>query len=372
MTLRQRRKGQAKGKRNKNDQPAHADDKSMPPQDDDATSKAAAAAASSPTKWSRTVILALVAFVAVVVGAVVASTVVFSQDEVSGTDKPTHSPSPSPSPPSSSATDAPSASASESEGALPLFTTMGTYELLETVPHDANAFTQGLQLVNGTLYEGTGLYGESQVRIVDLKTGQVLDQHDMEAQYFGEGLSYYTDAESGQGRLIQLTWKEQTGFLYDPVSLQVLDSFSYSTTTTQGWGITFQPETREFLVSDGSKYLHTWSADTSTFLKETKKVAASFQREDMQEAATISMLNELEWDPFQSDSVLANVWYQDSIIRIDIATGFVTKIYNLQSLFRNRPAGADVLNGIAVTDTANELWVTGKLWPSMFRIRLIE
>jgi glutamine cyclotransferase len=100
-------------------------------------------------------------------------------------------------------------------------------------------------------------------------------------------------------------------------------------------------------------------------------VAVTFQQHDMEEAETVSRLNELEWDPFQSDSVLANVWYQDSILRIDIATGFVPKKYNLQSLFPNRPSGVDVLNGIAVTSVANEIWVTGKLWPNMFRIRLI-
>jgi glutamine cyclotransferase len=195
----------------------------------------------------------------------------------------------------------------------------------------------------------------------------------MDDQYFGEGLCSYTDSESGQRRLIQLTWKKQTGFLYDPVSLQLLDSFSYSTTTSEGWGITFQAETREFLVSDGSQYLHTWSADSITPLfQETSKVAVSFQRQDMQQAETLKRINELEWDPFHSDSVLANVWYQDSIVRIDIASGFVTKIYDLTSLFPNRPSGADVLNGIAVTSVANEIWVTGKLWPNMFRILLVD
>jgi glutamine cyclotransferase len=337
------------------------DSRNMPPEDDHAAS-------ASTRKWSPTFRWMFVAIsVAVVIG--VPCVVVFSGNENTGGN--------------------PSAAAEESgtgatinttistgKPAVPKFTAMGTFELLETVPHDANAFTQGLELINSThYYESTGLYGKSQVRIVDLQTGQVLDRYFMDDQYFGEGLCSYTDSESGQRRLIQLTWKKQTGFLYDSMSLQLLDSFSYNTTTSEGWGITFQPKTREFIVSDGSQYLHTWSADTSstsTRFKETNKVAVSFQQPDMQQAETVSRLNELEWDPFQSDSVLANVWYQDSILRIDIATGFVTKMYNLQSLFPNRASGVDVLNGIAVTSVANEIWVTGKLWPSMFRIRLVD
>jgi glutamine cyclotransferase len=108
--------------------------------------------------------------------------------------------------------------------------------------------------------------------------------------------------------------------------------------------------------------------------QETKKVPVSFQRKDMPDVAILRNINELEWDPFDSSTVLANVWFQDVILRIDIATGFVTKTYNLQSLFpkANRPASADVLNGIAVTSVANEIWVTGKLWPNMFRIRLLD
>jgi glutamine cyclotransferase len=320
------------------------------------------------------------------------------QDDAGSTGKPTDSPTTKPTDsPTGKPTDGPSAkpsststkSPSESPTAVPsdsptaqspLFTTQGTFELLETAPHDDKAFTQGLELVNSTHYwESTGLYGESQVRIVNIQTGEITHRHIMDDQYFGEGMCYYTDAQTGQGRLIQLTWKEQTGFLYDPVTLEQFDSFSYSTTNSQGWGITFQPETRKFLVSDGSQYLHTWAADRTnstvaspTMFEETSKVAVWFQVRGMQAASTLNMINELEWDPFQSDTVLANVFYQDSIVRIDIATGFVTAIYNLQSLFPNRPQSADVLNGIAVTSVANELWVTGKLWPNMYRIRLVD
>jgi len=251
----------------------------------------------------------------------------------------------------------------------PLLTTVGSFELLETVPHDSDAFTQGLQLVNGTLYEGTGLYGESEMRIVDLQTGAVLDRHVMDGQYFGEGISYYADETTGQGKLIQLTWKEQTGFLYDPATLEATGNFTYETTTTQGWGISYRPASHEFLVSDGSQYIHTW--DASTLQETTQKVPVTVLREGMLQASTVRQINELEWDPF-TDTLLANVWFRDVILRINVQTGFVTKIYDLGSLFTNRPASADVLNGIAVTEVPNELWVTGKLWPSMFRIRLID
>jgi glutaminyl-peptide cyclotransferase len=284
---------------------------------------------------------------------------------------------PSPADVSTGASPAPSLTARPTPPTPPRFTALGTFHVLETVPHDATAFTQGLVMMDMShntsqkttiYYEGTGLYGESQVRIVDLATGTVLRRHVMDRRFFGEGLCYYPDPVTGQGRLIQITWQEQTGFVYDATDLTVQENFTYATTNGQGWGISYAPVRKEFYVSDGTAFLHTWDAATRT---ETSKVAVTMQRQGMTSAAEIGRINALEWDPY-TDTVYANVWMQDVILRIDPVTGFTRSIYDLQQLYPNRPSGTDVLNGIALTGTANEIWVTGKLWPNMYRIRLIE
>lgn len=248
------------------------------------------------------------------------------------------------------------------------YTLVGSYRLLETVPHDSSAFTQGLLIENGTLYEGTGLYqGRSNVRIVDLASGSVLLQTDLEDEYFGEGIAYYPDKETGEGRIIQLTWREQTGFIYNASNLERLETFTYSTHTSEGWGISYIAERHEFFVTDGSHYLITWDADTR---EETSRIPV-MMRYINQDEQRLKWLNELEYDPF-TNTVLANVWQKDVLARIDARRGFVTTIYGLSGLFVDRPQGADVLNGIALTDKPNELWVTGKWWPNMYRIRLLD
>jgi glutamine cyclotransferase len=258
-------------------------------------------------------------------------------------------------------------------------TTMGTFELLETVPHDANAFTQGLQSVpddrtttasttstTSKMYESTGLYGASDVRIVDVATGGVLLKTELQSQFFGEGLTYYVDSLAQEGRLVQLTWKEQTGFVYDPTTLVQLSNFTYKTFNTEGWGITYRADQNIFYVTDGSTFVHTWNVE----FQEIAKVPVTMQNTATSNPSTLNLINELEWD-VNSRTLLANVWMQDVLIRIQPETGFVTTVYDLTTLFLNRPNSADVLNGIALTDVPDELWVTGKLWPNMYRIRLI-
>jgi glutamine cyclotransferase len=251
-------------------------------------------------------------------------------------------------------------------------TRKSSFELLETVPHDASAFTQGLVVIaqgdNITLYEGTGLYGRSQLRIVDLPTGQVLQRYSLPSNYFGEGIAYYTTSE-GDGRIVQLTWKERTAFIYDSETLELLSEFQFSTKKNEGWGITHRRNASSFVVSDGSSSLHMW--DETTF-SETSRVRVISKWFGL--SMPMHNLNELEWDPF-TDTILANVWRKNYLLRIDPDTGVVTNQYNLKSLFppNERPGGADVMNGIAlVPNTADEVWVTGKLWPYMFRIRLID
>jgi glutamine cyclotransferase len=282
------------------------------------------------------------------------------------TDSPTDSPFASPtdnstSSPTTNPTPKPSkAPTTNAPTPLPV-TVFGEFELLETVRHDSGAFTQGLELVpdNPNLYfESTGLYGSSSIRIVDLATGEVQERHNLSDSYFGEGMTYF------DGKLVQITWKEATGFVYDASNLNVLEVFSYETTNGEGWGICYVQEQDIFYVTDGTSYLHTWNRNFELIDKvDVTTRTAQFG------AQSLLNLNELEWDPF-TNTVLANVWKQNDIVRIDPQTGFVTHRYNLGSLYR--PSGADVLNGIARTDTQNEFWVTGKRWSNMYRIRLID
>lgn len=246
------------------------------------------------------------------------------------------------------------------------FTVDGSFRTLESVPHDANAFTQGLVLLeDGTLYEGTGLYGQSTLREVDLNTGVVLRSIDLSSDFFGEGVAYYT--QNGQGRLIQITWREKTGFVYDSEDFSRLQTFSFSSTVDQGWGITHDPVRNVFWMTDGSSNLHEWDVTTR---RELRRIPVTLQREGDAESTPVSQLNELEWDP-ETNTVLANVWRTNRIVRIQPETGRVLVDYDLTLLFPIRNPGADVLNGIALTPTMaaeGQAWVTGKKWNKMFRI----
>lgn len=269
---------------------------------------------------------------------------------------------------SSSSPSSPPAPSSSSSTPVVSF---GSFELLDTVPHDPDAFTQGLELVPENpleYFESTGLYGKSSVRRVDLRTGLVLQQTDLPGQYFGEGLTYF------DGKLIQITWREQTAFVYNATDFGILDVISYGNTNGQGWGICYIEDSDIFLVTDGTQFLHTWDASTYELVS---KVAVSVRNDNSNSVDDTSLrdptplrdLNELEWD-IHSQTVLANVWQEDYIVRIDPVTGAVLNQYDLSSLFR--PSEANVLNGIAITDTPNEIWVTGKLWSSMYLIRLVD
>jgi len=175
----------------------------------------------------------------------------------------------------------------------------------------------------------------------------------MSGKYFGEGIAHYTN-RSGANRIIQLTWRKKTGFLYTP-GLRQLSTFSFQTTTGEGWGITHDGD-GSFVVSDGSQYLHFWDDATLT---QHRRVAVTHN------GKSISELNELE---YVDGRVLANVWYSDNIYVIDPTDGRVLQVYDFSSLYRS----GDVLNGIALTDTAGELFITGKQWPVIYRIRLTD
>jgi glutamine cyclotransferase len=254
----------------------------------------------------------------------------------------------------------------------PRVSRIGSFELLETVPHDPAAFTQGLFVYNQTLYEGTGNYGESYLRTVDMTTGAVLKQVALEKALFGEGIAHYPTKEGM--RIVQLTYKEQTGIVWD-MELNRLHTFQYETTTTEGWGVTYAEKLGMLLVSDGSESITMWDPALLTKSRitanESRRLEVMLLYKDATTPQKLSRVNEMEWDT-HSNTLLANVWLQDVLVRIDMESGFVTHIYDLQALWPDRPRTVDVLNGIAITDEPEVVWVTGKWWPSIYKIRLID
>lgn len=243
------------------------------------------------------------------------------------------------------------------------------YVVLQVLPHDDQAFTQGLTYNNGTLWEGTGLNGHSELRRVDPDTGNVLQSHKLEGKYFGEGITYFEDND-GNDRIIQITWKRQVGWIYDASTFDIIKEFTFSTKTNEGWGITYNEDGKEFVVSDGSSFLFFWDRDTLEEKRRIEVIANVPSKTNPQEIKKEHMIhmNELEWF---NGTVLANIWYQDVLIRIDPTSGYVLQVYNFVNLYKDRVSTADCFNGISVTDTKDELWVTGKQWPNMYRIKLL-
>ena len=319
--------------------------------------------------WNRYILLGSVVVISIIVAMVLAvtqpwnssSSKLSGDDEQQGPAKGAPAPTVSPSPPLPSSEP-------------PRVSKLGYFELLETVPHDPSAFTQGLFLWNDTLYEGTGNYGESYVRIVDLPTGSVLKQVALEASLFGEGIAHYP-TEHGESRIVQITYKEQTGIIWD-MDLNRLHTFSYETTTSEGWGITYA-ESHGLLVSDGSEWIMVWdptnlSKDVdAAMVTKSRRFQVKLLYKGAKEPQILPRVNEMEWDT-HSKTLLANVWIQDVLVRIDIDSGHVTQIYDMQQLWPDRPRNVDVFNGVAITDEPNVVWVTGKWWPNMYRVRLID
>lgn len=225
-----------------------------------------------------------------------------------------------------------------------------TYKIVNSWPHDSSAFTQGLVYEDGVLYESTGEYGRSSLRRVELETGQVLKQRDLERQFFGEGITLWRD------RIVQLTWRSQQGFVYDKRTFALLKTFSYD---TEGWGIT----------QDGAYLIMSDGTSTLRFLDpETFRVVKSIQVRD--ENGPVNFLNELE---YVKGEIYANVWRTDRIARISPSTGCVMGWVNLAGLLPDaeRADVENVLNGIAYDPERDRLFVTGKRWPKLFEITLV-
>jgi glutamine cyclotransferase len=223
------------------------------------------------------------------------------------------------------------------------------YQIVNIWPHDSNAFTQGLILSDGKLLESTGQEGFSSLRRVELETGKVLKKVDVPKPYFAEGIALLN------GKIYQLTWQHQIGFVYDAQSFERVGQFNY---TGEGWGLA--TDGKSLILSDGSNRLR--FLDPSDF-----HVARTITVLDGQ--TPVNELNELE---FVQGEIYANVWHDNRIATIDPQSGHVTAWIDLNGLM---PAGElqdpeAVLNGIAYDQTNDKLYVTGKLWPRLFEIRV--
>lgn len=227
-----------------------------------------------------------------------------------------------------------------------------SYRIINSYPHDPDAFTQGLAYDRGMLYEGTGLYGQSSLRLVDIQTGKVLKLVRLEDEFFAEGIAIWED------RIVQLTWQSHQGFVWDKENLTVMDNFTYQ---TEGWGLTSDGE--RLIMSDGSDSLYFLDPEDYS-LQGSIRVSASGE--------PIKGLNELE---YINGMIYANLWPSSWIAIISPETGEVTGKLNLSGILDEsgmQEKRVDVLNGIAYDASGDRLFVTGKLWPRLFEIELVE
>lgn len=226
------------------------------------------------------------------------------------------------------------------------------YVVKNVYPHDPKAFTQGLLVSKGVMYESTGLQGQSSLRKVEIKTGKVLMRTEIAPQYFAEGI---TDV---QDEIVGLTWTSQVGFVFDKATLKMKQTFSYQ---GEGWGLA--NDGKNILMSDGSATIRVLKPKS---LEEVARIQVTA------DGKPLDRLNELEW---VNGELYANVWGADVIARIDTATGKVVGWIDLKGLLKAEWKGSqpvDVLNGIAYDKDHRKLYVTGKLWPKLFEIELIK
>lgn len=221
--------------------------------------------------------------------------------------------------------------------------------VLAKYPHDPASFTQGLLYADGVLYESAGLYGQSTLRKLELESGAVLLEEHLDAQYFAEGLTLL------DGKLYQLTWKENKGFIYDPQDFRQLGTFTYS---TEGWGLT--TDGSSLILSDGSANL---------YFIDPKTMQTSRSLQITLDGAPLERLNELE---FIRGEIYANIWYKDLIVRINPESGEVIGVIDCGILREGQdaPLPKDVLNGIAYDAQGDRLFITGKNWPWIYEVSL--
>lgn len=222
------------------------------------------------------------------------------------------------------------------------------YRIVNTFPHDPEAFTQGLEFHGGHLYEGTGLKGKSSLRRVELRTGRVLQIHRLPSEYFGEGITILGD------KLYQLTWQNGVCFVYDRRTFRQITQFRYN---GEGWGLT--NDGKSLIMSDGTETITFRDPDTFAAVR-TITVRA--------QGKPVKNLNELE---YIEGEIWANIWYSDVIARIDPSTGIVKAWVDMEGLpVKDRDIEA-VMNGIAYDRENKRVFVTGKNWGKLFEIELV-
>lgn len=228
-----------------------------------------------------------------------------------------------------------------------------TYTILEVYPHDINAYTQGLEFFNDTLYESTGQYRYSSLRKTIYNTGEVLKNIPLSDQYFGEGITILNN------KIFQLTWREKTGFIYDLKTMKQKGTFVYGS-SSEGWGLCNNG--KSIFKSDGSEKI--WTLNPETLAEESAI-------EIYTNTSRIKSVNELEW---VEGKIYANIYERDAIAIVDPGTGAVEGVINLKGLKDEvtQHKSLNVLNGIAYKGEPNIIYVTGKHWDKLFKIKITE
>jgi glutamine cyclotransferase len=225
------------------------------------------------------------------------------------------------------------------------------YKVIHSYPHDIEAFTQGLVYDKGKILEGTGQKAGSSLREVELETGKVIRQHNLEGSLFGEGITLLND------RIYEVTWQDKVGFVYDRPTFNLINKIYYA---TEGWGLTTIEN--EIVMSDGSNVLYYFEPDMFTVVS---------QIEVYDNEKKVDSLNELE---YIKGEIWANIWMTDLIARIDPVSGKVLGYIDLKGILPDseRKSDTDVLNGIAYDKSGDRIFITGKKWPKLYEIKLTE
>lgn len=227
-----------------------------------------------------------------------------------------------------------------------------SYEIIASYPHNSSHFTQGLEFHDNVLYEGTGQEGQSGIYSVNLKNGNTIKEYKLDKQYFGEGITILNN------KIFQLTYKNNIGFVYDLNSFETLGTWKYR--SREGWGLT--NDGQNLIMSDGTENIYFINPET---FREVRRIQAT------DEHNVVKNLNELE---FIKGEIWANIWTTDTIVIIDPNSGKITGTIDLSglsgSVIKNQVEQIDVLNGIAWNPVSDKIYVTGKLWPKIFEIKI--
>ena len=230
-----------------------------------------------------------------------------------------------------------------------------SYRLINTYPHDKTSYTQGLEFSGDTLYESTGLKGQSKVRSVNYKNGNIINEKKLNKNYFGEGLSILNNS------IYQLTWQENIGFIYDKKLSKVKGSFSYDKSTV-GWGLC--NDGKKFYKSDGTNKI---------WILEPNKLSETSYIEVMTNNKTITKINELEW---VNGKIYANTYQskKEVVLIINPVSGMVEGVVNFSGLKDKveQIKSLNVLNGIAYNKKTKTFFVTGKNWSKLFEVEIYK